>query len=78
MTGAQPQLLVVLAQLLMLEGKRGHSAATTSEPCNVHLHAIIESEDGGRAGGGRAPLQIANALVQVLPRQQHCFGGQVL
>lgn len=56
----------------------GHSAAAASEPCYVHLHAIVEGEDGGGAGGGRALLQVADALVQVLPRQQKGFGRQVL
>lgn len=56
----------------------GHSAAAASKPCYVHLHAIVEGEDGGGAGGGRALLQVADALVQVLPRQQKGFGRQVL
>lgn len=77
MTGAQPSLLVVLAQLLALEGL-GSQCSTASEPCYVHLHAVVESKDGGGAGGGRALLQVADALVQVLPRQQQGFGRQVL
>ncbi|PWA31921.1 hypothetical protein CCH79_00006493, partial [Gambusia affinis] len=56
----------------------GHSAAAASEPCNVHLHAVVEGEDGGGAGGGGALLQVADALVQVLPRQQQGFGRKVL
>lgn len=79
MTGAQQSLCVVLAQLLVLEEKgESHSAAAASETCYIHLHAIIESKDGGGAGRGGALLQVADALVQVLPWQQQGFGGQVL
>lgn len=47
---------VTLCGSAVLEGKGVHSAAAVSEPCYVHLHAIIEGEDGGRAGSGRALL----------------------
>lgn len=55
-----------------------HSATAALEPCYVHLHAVVEGEDGGGAGRGGAVLQVADALVQVLPRQQQGLGGEVL
>lgn len=60
------------------QGSQRLAAAAASEPRHIHLHAVVEGEDGGGAGGGGALLQVADALVQVLPRQQQGFGGQVL
>lgn len=34
----------------------GHSAAAASEPCYIHLHAVVEGKDGGGTRGGRALL----------------------
>lgn len=45
---------------------------------DIHLHAVIKSKDGGCAGGGRALLQVRDALVQALPGNQHCFGWEML
>lgn len=84
MTGAQPSLLgdAMEAWHLVLEWQRvtvaAAAAAAASEPRHVHLHAVVEGEDGGGAGGGRALLQVPDALVEVLPRQQQGFGRQVL